>query len=275
MSNRPKSTGFRRCCRNDANRRRLGVNTQGSIDAIRHQLSCGGVRPPGTGSVSKMRPSQSSDSRITMSLTPVSPGAFGLLISSLAMSAVMAQSVAESSPAITDPEAYAVYAAVLPRSVLHENHPEPIAIQLETFPGPADCPRAELITDEWRAAVDDYRRQNAVTRFIRPGFNLGKKYSLVPWGELRQMLTDEGYMGRDAPSTNAPGARVFAHFPGGAVVVLSTVGFNPERTRAMVSVQRNCILKDGDVGCEAVHTVGLRKKDGRWDPSGIGCHGIA
>jgi hypothetical protein len=43
----------------------------------------------------------------------------------------------------------------------------------------------------------------------------------------------------------------------------------------MVSVQRNCILKDGSVACEATHTVGLRKTEGRWDPSGIGCGGIA
>ena len=185
------------------------------------------------------------------------------------------QFVSEPSPVITDPEAYAVYAAVLPHSVLQENHPEPIAIQLETFPGPTDCPRTELITDEWRAAVDDYRKQNAKTKFIRPGFSLGKAYSLIPWAELRQMLTDEGYLSPDTPPSNALGPRVFSRFPGGAVVVLSAVGFNPDRTRAMVSVRRNCILKDGRVGCEEIHTVGLRKKNGRWDPSGIGCHGIA
>src|SRR4029079_2912680 len=62
-------------------------------------------------------------------------------------------------------------------------------------------------------------------------------------------------------------------FPGGRVIVLSAVGFNHGRDRAMVSVQRNCILKEGRVGCEEVHTVGLRKKNGRWDPSRIGCHG--
>ncbi len=162
-----------------------------------------------------------------------------LLISALAMSTVIAQSAAESSPAITDPEAYAVYAAVLPRSVLQENHPEPITIQLETFPGPVDCPRPALITDEWRAAVDDYRKQNAVTRFLRPGFNLGKKYSLIPWADLRRLLREAGYLSPDAPETNAPGGRVFSRFPGGVVVALSAVGFNPERTRAMVSVQRN------------------------------------
>jgi len=118
-------------------------------------------------------------------MNPVSPRALGLLIASLAMSAVMAQSAAESTPAITDPEAYAVYAAVLPQSVLDDNHRGPIAIQLETFPGPADCPRAALITDEWRAAVDDYRKQNAATKFIRPGFDLGTAYSLVAWADVR------------------------------------------------------------------------------------------
>jgi hypothetical protein len=93
--------------------------------------------------------------------------AFALLV--VAERTAPAQSASEPSPVITDPEAYAVYAAVLPRSVLQENHPEPLAIQLETIPGPEGCRR----------------------------------------------------------------------------------------------------------GCESTHTVGLRKKDGRWDSSGIGCHGIA
>jgi hypothetical protein len=185
------------------------------------------------------------------------------------------QSASAPSPVITDPEAYAVYAAVLPHSVLQENHPEPVAIQLETFPGPAGCPSEASITAEWRAAVEDYRKQNAQTKFVRPGFDLGKAYSLIPWAEVRQMLTAEGYLSPAAPRSNAPGWRVFSRFPGGSVIVLSAVGFNSERTRALVSVQRNCILKDGGLGCESTHTVGLRKKDGRWDPSGIGCHGIA
>jgi len=208
-------------------------------------------------------------------MNPVSPRALGLLIASLAMSAVMAQSAAESTPAITDPEAYAVYAAVLPQSVLDDNHRGPIAIQLETFPGPADCPRAALITDEWRAAVDDYRKQNAATKFIRPGFDLGTAYSLVAWADVRQKLKDEGDLAPNAPVTNHFGSRVFSRFPGGRLIVLSAVGFNPERTRAMVTVQSDCLWQDGWVGCHEVHTVGLRKKDGRWDPSGIGCHGVA
>lgn len=59
--------------------------------------------------------------------------------------------------------------------------------------------RAALITDEWRAAVDDYRKQNAATRFIRPGFDLGTPYSLVAWADVRQMLKDERYLAPNAP----------------------------------------------------------------------------
>jgi hypothetical protein len=208
-------------------------------------------------------------------MNSVSPRALGLLISSLAMCALMAQSAAESSPVITDPEAYAVYAAVLPRSVLNENDRGPITIQIETAPGPTDCPRAALITDEWRAAVDDYRKQNASTKFIRPGFDLGKTYSLVAWADVRQMLKDDGYLAPNAPVTNHFGSRVFSRFPGGRLIVLSAVGFNRERTRAMVSVQSDCLWKDHFVGCHEVHTVGLRKSKVRWELSGIGCHGIA
>jgi hypothetical protein len=157
----------------------------------------------------------------------------------------------------------------------HRSPDRPIAIQIETAPGPEDCPRAAVITDEWRAAVDDYRKQNAATKFIRPGFDLGRTYSLVAWADVRQMLKDGGYLSPNAPVTNHFGSSVLSRFPGGRLIVLSALGFNPERTRAMVSVQSDCLWKDGVVGCHEIHTVGLRKTGGRWDPSGIGCHGIA
>ena len=91
----------------------------------------------------------------------IAPPAFVLLLSPLAVPAVMAQSWAEPSPAISDPEAYAVDAAVLPRPVLDENHRGSIAIQIEA-PGPEGCPQAALITDEWRAAVAAVSRATIV-----------------------------------------------------------------------------------------------------------------
>lgn len=77
-----------------------------------------------------------------MSLKPISSVVVIVLVSALLMSKQMAaQSAVESSPAITDSEAYGVYAAVLPRSLLDENHRGPITIQIETAPGSQDCPR--------------------------------------------------------------------------------------------------------------------------------------
>jgi len=197
--------------------------------------------------------------------------------------AVASPSAQPAGPAITDPESYAVYAALL-RVSDHTaaERSGSIAIQIETLPGPSDCPREELITDEWREAVADYRRQNETTKFIRPGFDLGVPYSLVPLFEVARMLKDDGWLAPDgnrspgAPQTNAPGVKVFSRFPGGHLVVLSAVGFNADRTRAMVAVQHDCIVQaNGRVGCPELHVIGLRKKNGRWDPSGIGCHGVA
>lgn len=187
-------------------------------------------------------------------------------------------------PAITDPEAYAVYAAAMrPGDQALTTGPSAIAIQIETLPGPLDCPRAAQITDEWRAAVDDYRQQNAATKFIRPGFDVGIPYSLVPAFQIVQMLKDDGLLGADgyrapdAPQTNAPGWRVFSQFAGGHVVALSAVGFNSERTRAIVAVQHDCIvLPNGHSFCHGFDVSGIKKVNGRWEPAPlIGCHGEA
>ena len=42
------------------------------------------------------------------------------------------------------------------------------------------------------------------------------------------------------PGRQSSGAQVFAGLPGGRLVVVSAVGFNEEKTRAMVSVRCDC-----------------------------------
>jgi hypothetical protein len=205
------------------------------------------------------------------------------LLTLIVLLAAASPSAQPAGPAITDSESYAVYAAVL-RVSSHTaaERSGPIAIQIETLPGLPGCPREEAITDEWRAAVDDYRRQNATTKFVRPGFDLGIPYSLVPLFEVVQGLKDDGWLATDgnrspgAPQTNAPGWKVFARFPGNHVIVLSAIGFNADRTRAMVAVQQDCIVEaNGRAFCHEAHVTGMTKKNGRWDGSGgIGCHMI-
>ena len=86
--------------------------------------------------------------------------------------------------------------------------------------------------------MESYRRENARVRIIRDGFDLGLPYSIITMAQLRQLMRDAGY---SKPSgSNAPGADVFARFPGGRLVAVSAVGFNAQKSRAMVAVQFDC-----------------------------------
>jgi hypothetical protein len=94
-------------------------------------------------------------------------------------------------------------------------------------------------------------------------------------------MRDAGYS-KQSPHSNAFGSDVFARFPGGRLVAFSAVGFNPERTRAMVAMQNNCVppwepgTPSGNVCHDGEH-ISLEKKDGRWNivRSFVGCHWTA
>src|SRR5689334_12733422 len=141
-----------------------------------------------------------------------------------------AQGVPEPSPVITDDESYAVYAAALPHaSDANDPRQATITIQLETAMSEM-CPMNRPVSQEWRDVIAAYRRENNQTKFLRPGFPLGRTYSLIPAAEVRKLLADAGYLSPDAPITNAPGARVFSKFPGERLFVFSAIGFNAEKT---------------------------------------------
>lgn len=135
-----------------------------------------------------------------------------------------------------------------------------------------DCVGPEKDTKfqpEWRPVVESYRTQNARVRIIRSGFNLGVPYSIVTVAELRKLTRDAGYS-QESPQSNGLGADVFARFPGGRLVALSGVGFNGERTRAMVAMQFDCLPSwepgtDSAPVCHQGRHIALEKKSGRWN----------
>lgn len=189
----------------------------------------------------------------------------------------------QASPVIDDPEAYAVYAAVVPRrSKSGEKALTNMAVLQETA-GPMDClaDRDSVIRPEWRSAVASYRKENGRVRLIQTGFNLGVPYSVVTLAQLRKLMQDAGYS-KLSPRSNAPGSEVFVRFPGGRLIALSAVGFNADRTRAVVTVQYNYFpsLEPGTEsprsGLEG-RTLLMEKKDGRWVqlPVPGGCTWIA
>ena len=152
--------------------------------------------------------------------------------------------LAQTGTVIDDPEAYAVYASVLPaRFDSADNDLTRIVLFQETHAMTQCLPEAGA---EWNAVVESYKRENARTRTLQPGFDLGLPYTLLSGAALNTLM---------AKST----AKTFAQFPNGKILSLSTVGFNEGKTRALVTVQYDCGVKCGG----GSHI--LREKDGgRW-----------
>jgi hypothetical protein len=200
------------------------------------------------------------------------------IVAAVSVGSFGAQDLPATTPVITDSEAYAVYAAAVAASIDRTDPPQKlIAIQLETAASNV-CSRDRPISPEWGEVVTSYKRENSQTKFLLPGFPLGASYSLIPYADVRKMLVAGGHIGPNAPHTNCPGCAVFASFPGGRLLVLSAIGFNTERTRAIVAVQEDCILASNrEWVCHGGYVLSLEKKDGRWTAtdSGFGCHWVA
>jgi hypothetical protein len=101
------------------------------------------------------------------------------------------------------------------------------------------------------STVDDYKEKNKTARRLERAFDLSIPYVLVEDQSLEALLA--GDRGR--------GWRVFyeQHPDSGGVVGLSRVGFNNDRTQALVFVQHQC----GDT-CASGNYVLLTMVDGRY-----------
>jgi len=122
--------------------------------------------------------------------------------------------------------------------------------------------------------VESYRKENAYVRGIQPGFDLGVPYSLVTWAQLRALIWKAGYDFAKGTGGHSPGFEVFASFPSGKLLALSAVGFNKEKTLAMVTVQFNCFPSPGpptvNQQCYEGAQVMMEKENGRWVRAKVG-----
>jgi hypothetical protein len=102
---------------------------------------------------------------------------------------------------------------------------------------------------EWNAVVDSFRRENAGTRTLLPGFTLERPYELMPRPMLMASLGWVKY-GRlfDA------GYQIASSF-----VAVSAVGFDAKKTRAMMYMEHRC-----GYSCAGGTSQFLEKRDGRW-----------
>lgn len=190
-----------------------------------------------------------------------------LVLSALIHAEPSANSVEELQPYL-DSEAYEVYAARLPDEwPWAEARAKQLVIQQETtvFPkigSDTEClPGGDEFPESWKEVLADYKKQNERTRVLARGFVIEKPYYLIPKQELADLFK------KDGPGWNG----FYTRYPdSGGVMQLSVVGFNRERTKAMLYMGHSCGWLCGGGGYSFV-----QKKDGEWVRAmvkGVSCY---
>ena len=165
----------------------------------------------------------------------------------LVSTAVHPQGQAE---AITEPEAYAVYAALMPKlEPARATGASRLVIQAESVTNPKCGLKGKPLEEEWRGVIDDFNRENARVRRILPNFpTMGLPFRVVESAEIESALAVNGWPG------------FYVVFPDtGGYYRVSAVGFNREKTWAMVYIEYGC----GNLCGGGRHSL-LEKRDGQW-----------
>jgi hypothetical protein len=142
-----------------------------------------------------------------------------------------------ASPPLTDPDAYAIYAAILPNE-----WPATIAkakrlvIAEETVTLTRCKPAVASLPEEWRPALVDYDQQNKRVWRLASTFPASMiPYVIVSHSDIRKLFPGP----EDGP--HGVWSRFYAAYPdSGGYHELSAVGFDPSRTKAIVYVSHAC-----------------------------------
>lgn len=138
---------------------------------------------------------------------------------------------ASPEPPDQDPEAYEVYSAILASEGWSSASLLVIRMETEGYPM---CLKPSGTSEEiLRPAINDYVQKNAAPWTLRPDFQPGKPYELVTSSHLEWLFNHgqvfEGW------------ERFYRQYPGaGGYITLSAVGFNPEKTVAVVFMGFSC-----------------------------------
>src|SRR5262245_17984849 len=150
-----------------------------------------------------------------------------------------------------DADAYEVYSAILPSEwPWRVENAKTLAIHSATMVY-GMCLRPEPESQEVIGqAISEYVRLNEKTWLLQRRFNIEKPYELIASDELNRMSGFEGW------------EQFYKQHPNsGGYIDLSAVGFNGDKTVAVVYMGHHC---GGLCGGGGFHV--LRKKDGKWAP---------
>jgi hypothetical protein len=147
---------------------------------------------------------------------------------------------AQAEDVIADTESYVVFAAALTIASAQDRRPaERVALLEETRPV-TTCPAEESVPPEWRSALANHKRNNVRTRTLRSDADFGRPHTLVSMVVLRSLMRTAGYDLSRFSGQQSPGGGVFRGLPGGKLIAFSAVGFDEQKTRAVVTVQYDC-----------------------------------
>jgi hypothetical protein len=177
---------------------------------------------------------------------------------------------AQTGNVITDPEVYAVYRAAfaLPGFANFRNSTEGVAVLDETRFD--ECAINAETPVEWIQLARDFRGQNATTRtYVPTMLDLGVPVQLVSLATVTALLKSVGF---GAPGVIRGGwGEAYEGFPQRTLLTFSAVGFNADKSAAMITVSRDCGLSgegrriaSGD--CDRVNTFVMQRDQGRWNP---------
>jgi hypothetical protein len=149
-------------------------------------------------------------------------------------------------------EAYKVYSAILPAI---GDHPLVISIQTES---PEICLRPLDAQSEsvLRPVIDNYQELNAKSWQLQKHFDINRRYELLANEELKVTFRD----GMNGGPSAASWKTYYEHHPASeGLIQLSAVGFNADKTIAVVFIGYHC----GEE-CRGGEFRALEKKDGKW-----------
>ncbi len=157
-----------------------------------------------------------------------------------------------------DPDAYDVYSAIVPTLPIYQSAGT-VVVQRETAPNndlgtPRQCLHGDKqFQDDYAEVFDDYEQENRSAKLLEPNFDFDKPFDFISIDDFVRPAATRGRTG------NAWGA-FFHRFPdSGGYVVVSAVGFNSEKTAAVLYVGRKC---GPDCGGGSYHL--MENRDGKW-----------
>jgi hypothetical protein len=161
---------------------------------------------------------------------------------------------AEAPAFYEDQDAYEIYRLLIPHEESYEFGKGTIVIREETVPGPAEsggCFSGETAS-KFKDAIGDFKRMNAKRWLLQRLFQIERPYELVSTEEIETAFGEKGTR-EGWEDFNA------RHPDSGGYFVMSAVGFNQDKTLAVVYTGSTC---GGLCGRWSFHL--LRKVDAKW-----------